>query len=104
MIEVGKYFCCIQNKNKQLLVLKQANIFKCFVTVLLKDSRQVKWHKKCMRQTPAILFFQIKKSKFLEKNGKFLVPLSQYKGVSPYQGKNDTEKMVDTINKNYIRP
>ena len=34
---------------------------------------------------------------------KFIVLFDRYKGVSPYLAKNDTEKMVDTINKNDIR-
>ena len=45
--------------------------------------------------SPAILSFQIENDKLLTKTDEFIVSYSQYKGVSPYRGKNDAEKMVD---------
>ena len=40
---------------------------------------------------------------FIKKKDKLIVLFDRYKGVSPYRAKNDTEKMVDMINKNDIR-
>ena len=55
------------------------------------------------QQTLADISIQIGKDKFIEKNDKFIVSFGLYKGVFPYWGKNDTVKMVDTINNNDIR-
>ena len=54
-------------------------------------------------QAPAIISFQIENGKFIEKNDKFIVSVHRYMGVSPYRVKNDTEKMVDTVNRNDIK-
>ena len=56
-----------------------------------------------LRHTPAIISFQIVNDVFIKKNYKFIVSFDRYKGVSPNRAKNDTEKMVNTINKNDIR-
>ena len=58
---------------------------------------------KYKKQAPAIISFQIGNNIFIKRKDKFIISFDQYKGVSPYQAKNDTEKMVDTINKKEIR-
>ena len=49
------------------------------------------------QHTPGIISIQIENRQFIDFFDKLIVSVHQLKGVSPYQGQNDTEKMVDMI-------